>query len=361
MSDAYGHDMQVTELPAATRTSPDAPVTQVDNVTPGLARAWLPVALASEVTAEPISVSLLGEPWVIARLDGELFAARDQCPHRLAPLSIGSVVGDTLQCRYHGWRFGLDGACVRIPSAPEAAPISPRARASLPFAVAEHLDLIWIAPDEPVLPLPDLPEWHEAGFDQIHTVPRRTSAGAAQLMDNFVDATHFATVHVSTFGVPDHTEVDHSEVTHDEWTATTRYTTWYLNHDDPLVATGEHELAQPHVVEKTALAPFAVSMRLGFPLTDQIISILYAIQPESNESTRIYKLMARNDFAGDPELIADMLDFEDRVLDEDLDVLERFPSNAVHLDPTVELHTRADRLSLAYRRLLDRMVNGERS
>lgn len=353
--------MTVTRLHAVSSASAINTVSMVNNTTAGLDRAWLPVALSSEVTTDPISVMLFGEPWVVVRLDGELFAARDQCPHRLAPLSIGTVVGDTLQCKYHGWRFGLDGGCVRIPSTPESTAIPPRAKASMPFGVAEHLGMVWIAPTEPVLGLPEIPEWDEPGFDQIPTVPRRTTASAAQLMDNFVDATHFATVHVSTFGVPENTEVDPTEVTSDEWTASTRYETWYMNHDDPLVASGEHELAQPHIVEKFALAPFSIFMRLSFPLTEQIISILYAMQPESNDSTRIFKLMARNDFAGDPKLIADMLDFEDRVLDEDLDVLERFPSNVLHLDPKVELHTKADKLSLAYRRLLDQMTNGVRA
>ncbi|MEO1060882.1 MAG: Rieske 2Fe-2S domain-containing protein [Actinomycetota bacterium] len=329
----------------------------VDNRTPGLERSWFPVALSDEVTDAPTSVWLLGEPWVVARLDDELFAARDRCPHRLAPLSLGSVVEGTLQCRYHGWRYGTDGACVRIPSAPVDAAIPPRARASTAFGVADHLGMVWIAPSEPVLGLPEIPEWCDPTFDRIPTVPRRTTASAAQLMDNFVDATHFATVHTATFGVPDRTELEHTPVTTEGWTASTRYTTWYLNHDDPLVATGEHELAQPHVVEKTALPPFAVFMRLAFPLTDQIISILYAMQPESLDSTRIYKLMARNDFGGDPELIADMLEFEDRVLDEDLEVLEAYRSKAVHLDPTVEVHCRADRLSLAYRRQLRRLVD----
>ncbi|MFK8024260.1 MAG: Rieske 2Fe-2S domain-containing protein [Ilumatobacter sp.] len=328
----------------------------VDNCTPGLDRSWFPVALCDEVTDTPLGVMLLGEPWVVVRLAGGLFAARDQCPHRLAPLSLGTVVGDTLQCKYHGWRFGLGGACVRIPSAPVESVIPPRARAATPFGVTEHLGMVWIAPSEPVLGLPEIPEWNDPSFDQIPTVPRRTSASAGQLMDNFVDATHFATVHVSTFGVPDKTEVDNTRVETHGWTATTRYTTWYLNHDDPLVATGEHELAQPHVVEKTALPPFSVFMRLSFPMTDQIISILYAMQPESAHSTRIFKLMARNDFDGDPTSIADMLEFEDRVLDEDLEVLEAFHTNVLHLDPTVEVHARADRLSLAYRRQLRRLV-----
>ena len=329
-----------------------------DNCSPGLDRSWHPGARSEEGSDVPISVMLLGEPWVVVRLGADLFAARDQCPHRLAPLSLGAVVDDTLQCKYHGWRYGVDGACVRIPSASVDTPIPPRARASTPFGVAEHLGIVWIAPSEPVLGLPEIPEWGDPSFDRIPTEPRRTSASAAQLMDNFVDATHFATVHTATFGVPDKTEVDNTQVVTEGWTASTRYTTWYLNHDDPLVATGEHELAQPHVVEKTALPPFAVFMRLGFPWTDQIISILYAMQPETAESTRIFKLMARNDFHGDPKLIADMLDFEDRVLDEDLDVLEAFRSNALHLDPTVEVHARADRLSLAYRRQLRRLLDG---
>ena len=53
-----------------------------------------------------------------------------------------------------------------------------------------------------------------------------------------------------------------------------------------------------------------------------------------------------------------MVSHVESVLDEDLDVLERFPSNVLHLDPKIELHTKADKLSLAYRRLLDQMING---
>ncbi|MEM9032986.1 MAG: aromatic ring-hydroxylating dioxygenase subunit alpha [Actinomycetota bacterium] len=345
-------------MTAGTERAASTGATVIGNCTPGLERSWFPVALSAEVTTEPISVLLLGEAWMVVRMGDGLFAARDRCPHRLAPLSIGSVVGDTFQCRYHGWRFDTEGACVRIPSAPEDLAVPPRARASTPFGVAEHLGMVWIAPEEPMLGLPEVPEWDLAGFDRIEHEPRRTTASAAQLMDNFVDVSHFATVHATTFGVPDNTVLEPVDVTVDDWTATTDYTTWYLNHDDPLVTTGEHELAQPHDIVKTARPPFTVYMRLGFPLTDQVISILYAMQPETETSTRIFKIMARNDFGGDEDKIAEMLDFEDRVLDEDLAVLESFRSNQLHLDPKIEVHTRADRLSLAYRRLLDRLVNG---
>lgn len=72
---------------------------------------------------------LLGEPVVFARgSDGVVFALRDLCPHRGVPLSAGrlcaagsTVDGRTLaepqiECPYHGWRFGADGACKAIPA-----------------------------------------------------------------------------------------------------------------------------------------------------------------------------------------------------------------------------------------------------
>ncbi len=43
-------------------------------------------------------------------------AFADAYPHRRARLSAGSVTGGTLQCIYHGWRFGSDGRCVDIPA-----------------------------------------------------------------------------------------------------------------------------------------------------------------------------------------------------------------------------------------------------
>ncbi|MCY0886083.1 MAG: 3-isopropylmalate dehydratase small subunit, partial [Firmicutes bacterium] len=45
---------------------------------------------------------------------GQVYAMRDICPHRAAPLSAGRLVdkpgeGETIECPYHGWRFRPDG------------------------------------------------------------------------------------------------------------------------------------------------------------------------------------------------------------------------------------------------------------
>jgi phenylpropionate dioxygenase-like ring-hydroxylating dioxygenase large terminal subunit len=64
---------------------------------------------------------ILGEPVLLGRArSGEIFALRDICPHRAVPLSAGRQVeqagAPTIECPYHGWRFGADGVCKHMPS-----------------------------------------------------------------------------------------------------------------------------------------------------------------------------------------------------------------------------------------------------
>jgi phenylpropionate dioxygenase-like ring-hydroxylating dioxygenase large terminal subunit len=64
---------------------------------------------------------ILGEPVMLGRgRDGRVFALRDICPHRAVPLSAGRQVEHdgqpTIECPYHGWRFGADGQCKHMPS-----------------------------------------------------------------------------------------------------------------------------------------------------------------------------------------------------------------------------------------------------
>ena len=60
---------------------------------------------------------LCGEPVLLGRTrEGGLFALRDICPHRAAPLSAGRIREGTVECPYHGWRFKPDGQCAHIPS-----------------------------------------------------------------------------------------------------------------------------------------------------------------------------------------------------------------------------------------------------
>lgn len=46
----------------------------------------------------------------------------NRCIHRGMRLQYGFVDGDMLACRYHGWRFGPDARCTRIPAHPDMTP-----------------------------------------------------------------------------------------------------------------------------------------------------------------------------------------------------------------------------------------------
>jgi vanillate O-demethylase monooxygenase subunit len=270
----------------------------------------------------------------------------------LAPLSIGTICGDQLQCAYHGWRFGADGRCQAIPSLGEADRIPGRANPTAAWGVQERFGLVWLAPEEPRCPIPDFREWETEGFDQIWTTIVSTTVGAGQLVDNFLDASHFPFVHAGTFGDAKASVVVDDGIVREGWLVRTEFSTWYRNSDDPLVATGEHQAVQPQDLLKQGGASMTVYLRLFFPVTGATLSILFACQPETAQRSRIYKLVARDDLAGDPRRRAQTVADEDLILREDLAVLERYSAMELHLDPRVEVHTKSDRLSLAWRRVL---------
>jgi len=78
--------------------------------------AWYPLTWSRNVTRQLASHRLLGTDLVVYRTEaGGVVALDDVCPHRLAPLSMGKLKGDAVECGYHGMTFGADGRCIRIP------------------------------------------------------------------------------------------------------------------------------------------------------------------------------------------------------------------------------------------------------
>lgn len=316
------------------------------------------MATSEAITVAPQQVWLLGDPWMLVRIEGRLLALEDRCPHRLAPLSLGTVCGGELQCGYHGWRFNADGRCVAIPAIDPTDHIPRRANPRRPWGVQERYGLVWLAPEEPLCPVPDFEEWEREGFDQIRTTITATRAGAGLLVDNFLDASHFPYVHKRTFGDDRAARVVDDGIETDGWFVRTRFSTWYRNFDDPLVATGQHDAVQPQDLLKQGGASLSVYLRLCFPVTGATLAILFCCTPETAGQTRIYKLVARDDTRGDPHRIAQTIVDEDLILAEDLVVLERYTAMETHLDQRVEVHTKGDRLSLAWRRLLAQWATG---
>ena len=85
---------------------------------------WYVAAWDDEIGGEtPLGRTLLGEPVVLFRAaDGTAAALEDRCCHRHLPLSLGKVVGDNLQCGYHGLEFDTSGDCVLVPGQTQVPP-----------------------------------------------------------------------------------------------------------------------------------------------------------------------------------------------------------------------------------------------
>lgn len=106
---------------ASSSSQPDARSSSVQEAEARLdvwAHTWYPLAFEDTTDpTQPQRCEILGTRVVFWQgAAGQWFAAVDECPHRLAPLSEGRVVDGSLECPYHGWQFeGAGGGCVAIP------------------------------------------------------------------------------------------------------------------------------------------------------------------------------------------------------------------------------------------------------
>jgi nitrite reductase/ring-hydroxylating ferredoxin subunit len=110
----------------------------------GLRGFWYAAVAASRLGAQPLAVRVLGDDIVLWRgADGAAHGALDRCAHRGAQLSLGEVTEGALACRYHGWRYGADGACVHVPSLTAGQRIA-RGVSVRPYPCAELHGYVWI-------------------------------------------------------------------------------------------------------------------------------------------------------------------------------------------------------------------------
>jgi renierapurpurin 18,18'-hydroxylase len=108
---------------------------------------WYVVASDREVTRQPLGVELWGRAIVLYRdTQGQVQAMEDCCPHRLVKLSDGRVVGDHIECMYHGWQFDSAGACVDVPYLGDHQKL-PSCRIHT-YPVRELDGFIWLWPGE---------------------------------------------------------------------------------------------------------------------------------------------------------------------------------------------------------------------
>jgi vanillate O-demethylase monooxygenase subunit len=152
------------------------------------------------VSREPIRRTVCDLPIVLYRKEnGEAAALTDRCAHRGYPLSAGRLVGDSIECGYHGFTFGCDGVCTRVP-AQSSIPARAVVRA---FPLLEKDGWIWVWTGDPASANPaTVPDTHWMNDPQWATVTHSVpfACRADLIHDNLLDLTHESFIHKTTVG-----------------------------------------------------------------------------------------------------------------------------------------------------------------
>ena len=171
------------------------------------ARGWQLVAHAARVAGagDHALAEIGGVPLLVLRGDdGELRALHNVCRHRAGPLAACDGRGaKQLTCRYHGWRYALDGRLLGAPDMGRAAGFDV-ASVRLPQArVAEWRGLVFAALDEAAPDFAEAVDGIEARLGAValagYAFDRRASYEVAcnwkVYVDNYLEGYHVAQVH----------------------------------------------------------------------------------------------------------------------------------------------------------------------
>jgi len=161
---------------------------------------WQVIAFANEIGQTPLARTVCNEEIVLFRTQsGEAVALADRCPHRFAPLSLGRVSGDLIQCGYHGMCFDREGACARVPGQ-DQVPARARVRK---YPLVERYTFAWIWLGDAALADPALvPDFHWMNDPAWSCVPgyHHFAANYQLVNDNLLDLSHESFVHEETIG-----------------------------------------------------------------------------------------------------------------------------------------------------------------
>jgi phenylpropionate dioxygenase-like ring-hydroxylating dioxygenase large terminal subunit len=300
------------------------------------ARVWTPLLPLRSLAQGPVGVQVAGERLaVFLGPGGTPGVLVDKCPHRGVSLSLGRITPEgCLECPFHGWRFGTDGANRGVPLNPKARLETLGATALPARAIG---DFVWAytdpaggPPREPVVP----ETLTDPSLARI-IVERTWNCHWTRAMENMLDSPHLPFVHRNTIGkfVSRHMKPDSEMEVIWEDTDFGGSTHALMDGRD---GGGRLDFHRPNV------------MTLHIPIPRMRLKIHALVVPIDATHTRLFVVGARSflkwkGFTGLFESNAA------KIADEDRDVVESSWPKEVPL-PSEEHSVGSDRATLAFRR-----------
>lgn len=169
-----------------------------------LKNAWYVAALDSEIGRELHATTLLGEDVVLYRKSsGDVAALEDSCPHRRLPLSMGRLIGDAVECGYHGLTFDCSGSCVKAPGLAR----TPSSAVVHSFPCVSRYGFVWLWMGKPELAdeslIPQVDHWGDPAWGMNRGDAMSLECNYLYVTDNLLDPSHVSWVHQTSFGSSD--------------------------------------------------------------------------------------------------------------------------------------------------------------
>ncbi len=313
-----------------------------------LRRFWYPVLPMDRLADKPVPFTLLGQAIVLWKdADGNPAAAIDRCCHRTAKLSKGFCTPEgRIACGYHGWEFDASGQCTRIPQWKDASR-TPKFKIDA-YRAKERYGFVWVALDEPMFDIPEIPEASDPSFRRIPEFYEPWNVNALRVLENAFDNAHFTYVHKSSFGDPDPTP---SEMTYEEfpWGFRTHSIVRVQNPDLQKKNLGIEEGMTTRDNTRTWFMPFFRQLRIRYP-NGLVHCIQTGATPIDDTRSQLVQFVYRNDTEAETPA-ASVVAFDRQVTGEDREILEATEFD-VPLEATSgeEFHMPSDKPGMLMRR-----------
>ena len=337
-----------------------------------LKNCWYVGAWSHDIGQTLVARTLLNEKLVMYRQqDGNVVALEDACPHRKLPLSKGRLLGDIVECGYHGMQFDCSGNCV---AAPTQDRIPPNARVRS-YPVAEKWGFVWVwmgdtdqVDESKIVDIADYDnqEWGltEGGVLEI-------DCHYLWITDNLLDPSHVAWVHRTSFAAPGTGDTPLEVQPFDDGIVVSRWISdqalppYYA----PLVKFAgncdrlqHYEVRLPSVcINRSIFTPVGTGGDVDTLDEKAYVMVSYNFMtPIDEDRTTYYWFQHYNTDPDEAKIATHLNDGAKMAFNEDREILE-----AVHLGmkskSTRNLNLGLDAGSLHYRRLLDKAIAAEQT
>lgn len=339
---------------------------------PFLKNAWYVAAWPEEIGRTLLARQLLGEHLVFFRREsGVPVCLQDSCPHRFAPLSMGTLRGDRVECKYHGLQYDGTGQCVFNPHPPGSVPPKMVTRA---YPLVERHGLVWIwmgAAEAPAGTIPDLAYLRdEAKFRTVRNY-FHLPYGADLMFDNLMDLSHADFLHKGLISEGYGEKTKATMTTTDE--GDTVRVNWVLRDALPsptfakVLAFGPltDHYRETHFAPPGILTVDLAAVNAGLPRHEGVrLIVTHCVTPETQKTLHEFTLRSRNFSLADAATDRHFLEQQRAIiLDEDGWMLSAIQSRMgdasfASLNPVL---FNVDSGAIKVRRVMERLIAAERA